>query len=632
MWRSRTFWRQFLSFSILSLGLIALLGILLVSRVEHHYMDQMEDRLRSQAVLGVEMVRGRPVEGMPALQQRFEAMRRRQPLRITLLADDGTVLVESDRDPRRYPMENHADRPEVLEARQRGIGISRSRRSATLGQDLMYVAIRTDDDRGAVAFVRAAWPLADIHTKLAELRSIIWSAAAVAGLIALALSFWLARRVTRPLQELTVGAERIAAGDYGQKVYSAGRDEVGTLARSFSNMSQRLAGQFAQLEEDRQQLRMILSGMVEGVIALDADQNILFANERAAELLGFDSQARAGRKLWEVVRIRSLQNLVRRALSEPEPCQEELNWNGPTVKSLTVHAARLPGSPPRGAVLVLHDTSELRRLERLRQDFVANVSHELKTPLSVIKACVETLLEGAVEDPEHRGPFLTRIAEQAERLHVLILDLLSLARIESGTEAFAFAAVPLGPVVQACLERHRARAESKNLLLEAVPPNSDNGKGRETGRPGDRERTADGSVSLSPGLPVPLSPIAAWADEEAIDQILDNLVDNAVKYTPPTGRIWVRWRSVDGQVFLEVEDTGIGIPEQDLPRIFERFYRVDKARSRELGGTGLGLSIVKHLVQAMHGTVRATSRPGQGTTFSVQLPRAPAETILSDKS
>ena len=290
-----------------------------------------------------------------------------------------------------------------------------------------------------------------------------------------------------------------------------------------------------------------------------------------------------------------MQDIVRRALSEPEPCQEELNWNSPTVGSLTVHAARLPGLPPRGAVLVLHDTTELRRLERLRQDFVANVSHELKTPLSVIKACVETLLDGAVDDAEHRGPFLTRIAEQADRLHALILDLLSLARIESGTETFAIQAVPLGPVVASCLERHRARAEGKTQLLEAVPP-------------------PNGEASAE---------VAAWADEEAIDQILDNLVDNAVKYTPAGGRIRVRWRSADGQVFLEVEDTGIGIPEQDLPHIFERFYRVDKARSRELGGTGLGLSIVKHLVQAMHGTVRATSRLGQGTTFCVQLPRVP---------
>jgi two-component system phosphate regulon sensor histidine kinase PhoR len=254
-------------------------------------------------------------------------------------------------------------------------------------------------------------------------------------------------------------------------------------------------------------------------------------------------------------------------------------------------------------VLVLHDTSDLRRLERLRQEFVANVSHELKTPLSVIKACIETLLEGAVDDPEHRGPFLEKIDEQADRLHALILDLLSLARIESGAEAFDFQSVPLAPVVAACLEAHRARAEARSLRLEAVPPGADD----------IHAGPADSPAEVS-----------AWADEEAVRQILDNLVDNALKYTPAGGLVRVRWRTEEGQACLEVEDTGIGIPEQDLPRIFERFYRVDKARSRELGGTGLGLSIVKHLVQAMHGTVRASSQVGEGTTFAVRLPRPAA--------
>jgi two-component system phosphate regulon sensor histidine kinase PhoR len=246
-------------------------------------------------------------------------------------------------------------------------------------------------------------------------------------------------------------------------------------------------------------------------------------------------------------------------------------------------------------VLVLHDNTDLRRLERLRQEFVANVSHELKTPLSIIKLCIETLLDGAVEDPKHRGLFLEQIDDQANRLHALILDLLSLARIESGVEVFEFQAVPLEPIACTCLEHHRARADGKQQTLEVVPP------------PGTKRDA-----------------VAVWADEEAVGQILDNLVDNAVKYTPQGGRISVRWRAENGQVCLEVEDTGIGIPEQDLPRIFERFYRVDKARSRELGGTGLGLSIVKHLVQAMHGTVQAQSRVGKGTTFQIRLPHASA--------
>jgi len=263
-------------------------------------------------------------------------------------------------------------------------------------------------------------------------------------------------------------------------------------------------------------------------------------------------------------------------------------------RCLTVHAARLPG-PPRGAVLVLHDTTELRRLERLRQDFVANVSHELKTPLTGIKLCAETLLAGAVEDPDHRGRFLEQIAAQSERLHLLILDLLSLARIESGEESLKFEVVPVRAAIGACVERCRPRAEARGQTLEVEP-----GAG-----PDDA---------------------AVWADEEAVEQILDNLLDNAVKYTPDGGHVRVGWGEDDGQVWLRVADDGIGIPETDLPRVFERFYRVDKTRSRQLGGTGLGLAIVKHLAQAMKGSVQASSRVGQGAAFTVRLPQAFPET------
>ncbi|HEY1861175.1 MAG TPA: ATP-binding protein [Gemmataceae bacterium] len=439
--------------------------------------------------------------------------------------------------------------------------------------------------------------LSALHEAFADRLWLLGVGAALAGFAALILALWLTQRIAHPLQELTHATEKIADGKFGHKVYAAQRDEVGTLAQAFNQMSERLAEQFAQLEEDRQQLRTILSGMVEGVIALDAGQRILFANDRAAQLLEFQSPNAVGRKLWEVVRVRALQELLMRALAGPGPASDELTISGATERSLTVHAARLPGNVARGAVLVLHDTSDLRRLERVRQEFVTNVSHELKTPLSVIKACVETLLDGAADDPAYRVSFLQQISDQGERLHALILDLLSLARIESGTEVFEFRNVALESVVTACLERHGARAEAKHQVLEAIGPNGE----------------APGGTGIS-----------VWADEEAVSEILDNLVDNAVKYTPHGGRIKVRWNAGADQVCMEVEDSGIGIPEADLPRIFERFYRVDKARSRELGGTGLGLSIVKHLVQAMNGSITATSQVGKGTVFSVRLPAASA--------
>jgi two-component system phosphate regulon sensor histidine kinase PhoR len=588
MLHSRIFWRLFSAYGILLVSALGALGIVLAGKVERHYQSRIKENLSVRASLLAELVRAWPVDRLPLLQERIAKLGSAVKTRITLLDRAGKVLADSDRDP--ATMENHADRPEVIAAVGHGSG-SALRDSTTLGQPMIYVAIHAEPGSGPVDTVRVALPLTDVEEQLAGVGRIVWTAAGGTCLAAMALAFWLARRITRPLQELTGGAERIAAGDYGHTVYITGDDAVATLAQSFNTMSRRLANQFAQLEEDRQQLRMILSGMVEGVIALDADQNVVFANERAASLLGFVPQTAVGRKLWQVVRNRSLQDIVRKALSHAEPFQDELNWSGTAITSLTVYAAPLSGSPPRGAVLVLHDTSRLRRLERLRQEFVANVSHELKTPLSVIKACVETLLAGAAEDALHRGKFLERIAEQGDRLHALILDLLSLARLESETESFEFEKVKVDSVVNDCLERHRARAQAKNLLLEAVPP-------------------------ASPSL-------EAWADEEAVHQILDNLVDNAVKYTPSGGKIWVRWQGVDGHIQLEVEDNGIGIPEHDLPRIFERFYRVDKARSRELGGTGLGLSIVKHLVNAMDGSVSAVSRPGQGTRFLVQLPREP---------
>ncbi|HEY1375735.1 MAG TPA: ATP-binding protein [Gemmataceae bacterium] len=418
----------------------------------------------------------------------------------------------------------------------------------------------------------------------------VWAVAASAGGVAVLLFDDFRRRRERVLGHATEALRRLAAGKFGHKLYAGGSPALTDLARAVNAAAETLAGRIDGLEAERRQLRAVLGGMVEGVLSLDARQVILFANDRAGELLGFDSAAASGRKFWEVVRHRRLQGVVRAALAGPEPIREELDWTGPAVRHLALYAARLTG-PDTGAVVVLHDTTDLRRLERVRQEFVANVSHELKTPLAVIKVCAETLIDGAAADIEARGGFLRQIDEQADRLHALILDLINLARIESGAEALDCQAVPLESAVRDCLDRHRPRAEANGLRLEVAAP-------------------AGPSVT-------------AWADEEAVDTILDNLVDNAIKYTQAGGRVAVRWRAADGRSVVEIEDTGIGIPERDQSRVFERFYRVDRARARELGGTGLGLSIVKHLVQAMGGEVGVRSAMGRGTTFTVRLPASP---------
>ena len=422
--------------------------------------------------------------------------------------------------------------------------------------------------------------------------SVSQNVVAVAVLTVLAAAvpaYLLARRFTRPLVALTDGATRLADGDLGHKIFVSGGREFTALARTFNGMSDRLAASFEQVERDREELRTILSGMVEGVVAVDQNQRVLFANERAGELLEFPPDAAVGRPLWEVSRQRIVQEIVEKALAGTGPTRHEIDWKGPGPRVLMVYASRLPGPPSAGVVLVIHDTTELRRLERLRQDFVANVSHELKTPLAVIRSNVEALLDGAADDPAARVPFLERVAHETGRLDALIQDLLRLARIESGDQMLDLASVPLDAAIAECLDRHAMRAEEKTLQFVEVP---------------------------SPGSPG----VCAFADDMALAQILDNLVDNAIKYTRSGGRITVRWGQAGDAVRLEVQDTGAGIGEKDLPRIFERFYRVDKARRRDVGGTGLGLAIVKHLVQAMNGTIAVTSKLGEGTCFVVTLP------------
>jgi len=424
--------------------------------------------------------------------------------------------------------------------------------------------------------------------------AMLYGFVAIIGFGSLSLvSLRISKEISSLLEEISMGLQRVGLGEDRQKILSDEPGALGNLVKSFNRMAIRLAEKISQLEEDRQQLRTILSGMVEGVVALDSTQRILFANETALKLLGLTNTTTEGKRLWELIRNRDLMDLVSDSLAQSDPKKKELAWSLGAAKNLTIHAARLPGVPVRGAVLVLHDTTELRRLERLRQDFVANVSHELKTPLAVIKVCAETLADGAMDDSVNRMRFLNQILDQSERLNTLIMDLLSLARIEAETEMFEKVAIPVGEMVNHSVASHQDITKSKSQILVSQPMTGDF---------------------------APEEGMAAWCDEEAFLQILDNLLDNAVRYTPDGGKIEVNWGRGKDFVIIEVRDNGVGIPEADLPRIFERFYRVDKARSKQLGGTGLGLSIVKHLAQAMNGTITATSQVGKGTSFTLQLP------------
>ena len=405
-------------------------------------------------------------------------------------------------------------------------------------------------------------------------------------------AYLIAKRFAQPMYDLNEGARRLADGEFGHKIALAGSPDHVALAETFNAMSDKLAASFAQLAHDGEQLRTILSGMVEGVIAIDDGRRVVFANERAGKMLGFDTAAAVHKKLPDVVALAGFREIVDAGITADGAHRQELETKDPPTRTLAVYVSRFPGHGMPGSVVVVHDVTEVRELEKMRQDFVANASHELKTPVAIIKSNAEALSDGAADDPEMRTNFLAQITAECDRLGELIKDMMSLARIESGSLGLRLEPVPLDAAIADCQESFHTRADEKTLTVIEKPP-----------------KDAPAGV-------------AAWADRDALQQVLYNLMDNAIKYTPNGGKITIRWNVMRSGVSFEVEDTGVGIPEADLPRVFERFYRVDKARNREEGGTGLGLAIVKHLVQAMKGRVKVTSEVGKGTTFRVMLPKA----------
>jgi two-component system phosphate regulon sensor histidine kinase PhoR len=450
---------------------------------------------------------------------------------------------------------------------------------------------RPSDEPGGgelLGTVRVGKSVHQLAESYRDLRSRYLLVGLVASLLLVGIGYGLVRHVVGPVRELNSAALAMASGDYRQRAFVSNRDELGALARSFNRMSQELGDQLSELRKSDHRQATVLEGMIEGVIAIDSRQRVLFSNAAAGRLFGFLPPQVEGRPLLEAVRNHQLHDSVGKALESRVPERLDIEWQD---RQLSVQVSPLLAEPTGGAVVVLHDTTALHRLEGLRRDFVANVSHELKTPLASIKAYAETLLSGGGMDAETRLKFLGRIEEQADRLAELVQDMLDLARIESAREAFDIKPVPLMPAVEACFRAVQPRADAKRIRLDPDPE-------------GGHDR------------------LQVRADPEGLRVILWNLVDNAVKYTPEGGAVSVRWRPEGAMVVVEVVDTGIGIPAGKIDRVFERFYRVDEARTREAGGTGLGLAIVKHLAQSFGGGVSVRSQVGQGATFAVRLPAA----------
>lgn len=559
---------------------IVLLGWLLPGPIVSLTADRLLAELRVLSQL-------LPQEDGADLQAWVRALPAGTDLRVTLIGTRGDVLAESALAGEDMEMmDNHADRPEVIRALREGEGWSR-RRSGTTGVTYVYAARAFTDRSGRQRVLRLARPVAalgPIH------RSILISLAPAFLITFLALylaSRRLDRHLIRPLIEVIRGTDQLAEGDLAHRLPTPDNDLLRLQALAVHRLAARASGEISTLSAERDHLRRILDRMSEGVMVVGADGKALLVNPAFFELFGIPERDVRGSAPLELIRQPGLARLIESTLGNGRSATEEVEVAHPESRSLAVTSASLGSAA--GAVLVARDTTDSARLARMRQDFVANVSHELKTPLAAIRGYAETLADGALEDPDAARRFVGRIEAQCRRLQAIVEDLLTLSQLESrgGDPTDLFAPLALPPLIERSVHWVAPSAREHEVEIQ----------------------TRD------------LEPLEVLGNAVGLERLIVNLLDNAVKYNRPGGTVQVRLRGVGEEVILEIEDTGIGISPEAQPRIFERFYRVDKGRSRVEGGTGLGLAIVKHIAHTHKGRVEVESREGKGSIFRVALPR-----------
>ncbi|HWB20292.1 MAG TPA: ATP-binding protein, partial [Phycisphaerales bacterium] len=506
------------------------------------------------------------------------------------IAADGTVLADSQHDA--SSMENHLTRPEVQAALQQASGVGVSvRTSSTLDRDYAYFAQEVKDASRTSYVYRVAIPLEELNSESRHLLIAIGAAA----LLTLAFTFipiyLIFRQFSGTIRQMVAGARRFAESDLQHRIERPGSSELGDLADAFNHMAVQLGRQINQLRAQRNELQAIHQSMNSGLIALDLQQHLLSANRSAEQILQIDGLASRGRLLHEVVREPDLHRFVANAIEQPASLTREFSLarDPDVVIEAVSQPLRDADDKPVGLLVLLNDVSQLRRLEAIRTDFAANVSHELRTPITNIKGYVETMLDVGVDDPEQARQFLRVIQRNTDRLAAIIEDLLALARLEQ-------------PDAEKAIEKERVPARQ---IIDHVLAQFE---------PSIRERTINIRLETDPDLSV-------LVNTSLIEQALGNLLSNSIRYSPPSTTITIRARKRDNQwIEFAIRDQGQGIAPEHLERIFERFYRVDKARSREVGGTGLGLSIVKHIARAHDGQVEVDSELGKGSEFRLLLP------------
>jgi two-component system phosphate regulon sensor histidine kinase PhoR len=573
-------WRIAAAFAVLLVVCIGGLSAYLSHFFQDNYMHNLRTQLTDQAKLVGDASEpyflSSDVDQLDALAKRLGGQ---IAARVTIISSDGTVLGDSEADP--ATMENHGDRPEVREALAKGEG-SDVRRSETLHREMMYVATVIAPGGETVGVARVALPLTEINAAMGHINAVIAVGALVAAVLGILLAFQITRITVDPIRRLTGMSKEMAEGNLSQEIAVPSRDEVGDLARAFNRMAAKLKEAMTLVTAERDRMSIVLESMDDAIFVVDGEGRVTMTNKATEKVLQVPRDAAVGRTLIEAIRDHEVDALLQQCLEKKE---QQTGLVEVRSKKRLLGVVATPFVEEAGCLLLIQDLTELRKLETVRRDFIANLSHELRTPIASLKALGETLRDGAIEQPPVARDFLDKINLEVDRLAQMVQEMGDLSRIESGEAPLQKNLLNLAEVVDRAAGRLKAQADRAGLRLET-------------------EVASDLARVL--------------ADEARIEQVLVNLIHNAIKFTPPGGRIVVSAKTQGDRLVVSVTDTGVGISEEDLPRVFERFYKADKARAG--GGTGLGLAIAKHVVEAHGGRIWAESVEGKGSTFIFTIP------------
>jgi two-component system, OmpR family, phosphate regulon sensor histidine kinase PhoR len=588
MAKRRLLWQLYLPYLIITILALVLLSWYASHSFRWFYYDEIARDLKSRTQLvGQQILPAVSQKSFDEVDHLCKLLGQTAGIRLTMILPDGQIAGDSDQQPTN--MENHADRPEFRQAMNNQTGRS-VRFSDTIGKNMMYIAVPLKEQDRTIAVVRGSLSVTAVDKALKDIYTkIVWGVVG-AAICAAGVTLVVSRKITRPVEQMKDAAKRFAMGQLDHRVPVPESEELAELAGALNETADRLKGTIETITNQKNQLEAILSSMAEGVIAVDSGGRFVSINKKAAQLLEIDGVSAAGHSIEEAIRNVDIQRFMRYTLMSSTPTEEDITLSAEPPVSLRIRGTYLTDHQGNksGAVIVLSDMTRMQRLENIRRDFVANVSHELRTPITSIKGFVETLLEGAINEPEQAKRFLNIIAGHTDRLMAIIEDLLSLSRLEEDGQKRMIARehLTVRPLLESAIELSGPKAGDKKIKI-------------------DIDCADDLEALINPTL---------------LEQAVLNLVDNAIKYSPTESTIQISARTIENEMTIVVKDSGCGIEKSHLSRIFERFYVVDKARTRKLGGTGLGLAIVKHIVNLHGGSVTVDSAPGHGSTFTIHLP------------